>query len=491
MDKKFITTFFFLFILILSLTSFNFISAQTNSNTPKNICATYFTGIGCPHCAKADPVVFRDLLSKNPELIIVEYEIYRSKENGPLLLEFNQNFNILPDTRLGIPFFILDKNNYLLGDEPVIKKSQTLIDSIKKASPCFLPNGSITQFDNLDFSNLPGKPKIWTKNRILIKEGKGGDNKILKELIENRDLNSVLKNVDFTKIDPIKVLISGNYITFDHAIQVDNWIFQWNGSPLSISPRQKEQNKLPSTQQNTNPNENKSPNQSFTMAKIASLASVDAINPCALAVLTLMLISILSYNPGKKKKVLMAGLSFVGAILLGYFVYGLMIIKFWQVAQFLTPIKLWLYKILGVIAIVLGILEIKDFIAYHPGGILTEMPLSMRPKAKKIISQITSSRGAFLIGIFVTLFLLPCTIGPYIIAGGILSKLNIIKIVPWLAVYDLIFVAPMVAIILSIYFGFRKINNISEWRERNIKYLHLISGIIIAILGVIMFLGLL
>ncbi|GAG48195.1 unnamed protein product, partial [marine sediment metagenome] len=45
----------------------------------------------------------------------------------------------------------------------------------------------------------------------------------------------------------------------------------------------------------------------LTLLQITSLAAIDAVNPCALAVLTLMLIAILTYNPKKKINILLAG----------------------------------------------------------------------------------------------------------------------------------------------------------------------------------------
>jgi len=145
--------------------------------------------------------------------------------------------------------------------------------------------------------------------------------------------------------------------------------------------------------------------------------------------------------------------------------------------------------ILGAGAIVLGILNIKDFFRYKPGGLGTEMPMGLRPKVKKIISGITSPRGAFLVGAFVTVFLLPCTIGPYIIAGGILSALELIKTIPWLLIYNIIFVSPMVAITVIVYVGIANIENVSEWKDKNIRYLHLIAGAIILCLGIAMVFG--
>ena len=229
--------------------------------------------------------------------------------------------------------------------------------------------------------------------------------------------------------------------------------------------------------------------EELTVAKILSLAVVDAVNPCALAVLSLMLIAIITYNPKNRKNIILAGSAFSISVFVMYLFYGLVIIKFFQVVQALTSIRLLLYKILGGIAIILGILNIKDFFYYKPGGLGTEMPIFLRPKVKKIISGITSPKGAFTIGAFVTVFLLPCTIGPYVIAGGILSAFELVMVVPWLLLYNFVFILPMLAITLIVYAGIKKVEDVSEWKDKNIKYLHLISGVIIFLLGLAMFMG--
>ena len=229
--------------------------------------------------------------------------------------------------------------------------------------------------------------------------------------------------------------------------------------------------------------------EELTIAKILSLAAVDAVNPCALAVLSLMLIAIITYNPKNRKNIILAGTAFSVSVFVMYMFYGLVIIKFFQVVQAITSVRLILYKVLGGVAMVLGVLNVKDFFFYKPGGLATEMPMFLRPKVKKIINGITSPKGAFLIGAFVTVFLLPCTIGPYVIAGGILSAFELVMVIPWLLLYNLIFILPMVAITLIVYAGITKVQNISEWKDKNIKYLHLVSGVIIFLLGLAMMMG--
>lgn len=229
-----------------------------------------------------------------------------------------------------------------------------------------------------------------------------------------------------------------------------------------------------------------------TLIEILGLAAVDAVNPCALAVMVIVLMSLLIHNPTKRKRVLLGGLSFTLAVFILYFLYGLIMIQFFSHAIPATgKFSYYVFRGFGLFAIILGILNLKDYFVYTPGGIATEMPLKMRPIMKSWVKKITSQKGAFIIGLFVTLFLLPCTIGPYIIASGKLSVLHFFQTIPWLLIYNIIFVLPMIAITLLIYFGLTTVNEVSNWKEKNIKYLHLIEGLILVILGILMITGIL
>lgn len=228
----------------------------------------------------------------------------------------------------------------------------------------------------------------------------------------------------------------------------------------------------------------------INLGRITLLALADSVNPCAIAVLTMVLMAILIQNPEKKKKVLYGGLAFVSAVFIGYLFYGTIIVQFFKTfAEVLRENSVYVYNGLAILAMVLGALNIKDFFMYKRGGIATEMPIWMRPKVKRIIQNITSVKGAFIIGFLVTLFLLPCTIGPYIVASGLLSELGILGALPWLLYYNLLFVLPMLIIVGLVYYGSARIQDVSGWKDKNIKLLHLIAGILLFLVGLALLMG--
>lgn len=222
----------------------------------------------------------------------------------------------------------------------------------------------------------------------------------------------------------------------------------------------------------------------LTIPAIISLALIDSINPCAIAVLSLLIIAYMTRNPKEKKRALFAGFLFIAAVYVLYFIYAVFLVHMLGIGMGLFEgAELYVYGAFSLFAIALGIHNIKDFFWYHPGGMLREMPMKWRPKVKKILEGIESPKGGFILGVFVTLFLLPCTIGPLVMACTLLAKYGVIVAIPWLLLYNAIFVLPMVAIVIAIYIGLTMVENVVEWKDKNIKYLHLIAGLIMTVIG--------
>jgi len=236
---------------------------------------------------------------------------------------------------------------------------------------------------------------------------------------------------------------------------------------------------------------NNAQEDSINYIQILGLAAVDAVNPCALAVLVILLTAILTRYPKRKQKALSAGILFTLSIFLCYFFIGLLIILGFKAITGITQLStIWFYKILGIIAIIIGIFNLKDFFRYGGGGFVMEVPRGWRPKLKRIIGSTTSPVGAFFVGIVVSIFLLPCTSGPYFIAGGILSELSWIEAIIPLVIYNIIFVIPMLLITIAVYVGFAEVEHVDGWKDKNIKRLHLIAGLILVGLGIAMVIGL-
>jgi cytochrome c biogenesis protein CcdA len=113
--------------------------------------------------------------------------------------------------------------------------------------------------------------------------------------------------------------------------------------------------------------------------------------------------------------------------------------------------------------------------------------LSWRPKLKALIKGATSVPGAFLIGFAVSLFLLPCTSGPYIVILGLLSATATKSVaMALLVLYNAIFILPMLIITLIVSCGLTSAEKAEAWRQKRLRHLHLIAGIIILVLGVVM-----
>ncbi len=202
------------------------------------------------------------------------------------------------------------------------------------------------------------------------------------------------------------------------------------------------------------------------------LALVDAINPCSIAIQAILLSMLLTRG---RKNALIGGLLFAFTILLMYGAYGLILHQI--LSLFYGIVKILLIALL----ILLIVLEFNAYFRYKPGMVSIEMPNFLRPYASKLLSKVYSPWMAVPIAVLISLFLLPCSSGPYIIFLGLQKVLNYFYFILYLVVFSL----PFFLITLIVYFGTSP-EKIKEWREKHIRELHLISGILL--LGILLYL---
>ena len=74
----------------------------------------------------------------------------------------------------------------------------------------------------------------------------------------------------------------------------------------------------------------------------------------------------------------------------------------------------------------------------------------------------------------------------FFVIGLLAEKATRLAAIPILLLYNLFFVLPLIIINLLFYFyGKKAIKKTDAWKERNLRNIHLVTGIIMIILGII------
>ncbi len=254
------------------------------------------------------------------------------------------------------------------------------------------------------------------------------------------------------------------------------------------------------TQWSFSPIEERDVTSQLTLVTLIGAAIVDSINPCTITVMVLLLGTILMIRGGRL--MLLAASIFIGVVFISYFLMGLGI-HYFVVSTDAANI---FYKIVTGAAFILSLMEFNAYFNYKPGFFAVEMPMFLRPILKNAFKKLKAAgednnkeetNGKLLKNIFILLltaiialicsiFLLPCSSGPYLMVLGMLSKAVTLKLLMYLILYNIVFVMPMVIITIVIYIGKTNIEEVSEMKEKYIRELHLISGLILFALFLVM-----
>lgn len=224
------------------------------------------------------------------------------------------------------------------------------------------------------------------------------------------------------------------------------------------------------------------PKTELTIPIIVSAALIDSINPCAFAVLIFLLTYLLAL--GSRKKILMVGFGYIAMVFITYFLAGLGLFA----AVETTGISVIFYRVVAAIAIVAGIINVKDFFFYGKGFSL-EIPKSRKPMIEKYIHR-ASLPAALILGFLVSMFELPCTGGVYLaILSMLANSMTRMTAIPYLLLYNVIFVVPLFVIMILMVKG-GSAEKMEKWRLEKRKYMKLVAGLFMIILGIIMLLEL-
>jgi len=226
----------------------------------------------------------------------------------------------------------------------------------------------------------------------------------------------------------------------------------------------------------------------ITLPILFGAAVLDSINPCVFGVL-IFLIAFMTKMFKSPKKMLVGGLIYVVVVYLTYLLIGLGFLKFTISFGFSVAV----YWIAVAIAIVAGLLEIKDYFWYGKGFSLQILPGGAKriklytSKLKKLNkkSSMWTYLSAIPLGIFVTLVELPCTGAPYLAVLAIIGAGNYAQGLPLLLIYNLIFILPLFVIIGLAYFG-KTSKSLEKWRKNHRGLMRLSMGLFLVALGTYM-----
>ena len=214
-----------------------------------------------------------------------------------------------------------------------------------------------------------------------------------------------------------------------------------------------------------------------TIGTVAVTAALDSINPCAIGVLILM-ISVMVAAKTSTRKMLTLGILYVSAVFTVYLAAGLGLLYLF------SSIPLWLTEYLsifvGLLIIGAGLIEIKDFFWYGRGFSLM-IPHKFTKKIH-VLSGRTTIPGVILLGAFVSAVELPCTGAPYLAIITLLSQYFDFTAFLLLVLYNVIFVAPLLIILIMVAAG-KKIHEIKAWKHRARPYMRLLVGLLLVALG--------
>ena len=219
----------------------------------------------------------------------------------------------------------------------------------------------------------------------------------------------------------------------------------------------------------------------LTVPLVIVAAGIDSLNPCAFTVLIILLLSIIALQ--SRRQVLIVGVTYIAAVFLFYFISGIGVLSFVHLSGISSLIAL----AAAVIAIVLGVVNIIEA-AVKKDGFFLAIPESKKPVIERYITTATLP-AAFVLGVLVGIFELPCTGGIYLTILGLISNtLTFTEGIPYLLLYNFIFVLPLIVILLAVVLGIPP-ERVNTWRLENRRKLRFAIGVAMILVGAFILIG--
>lgn len=213
----------------------------------------------------------------------------------------------------------------------------------------------------------------------------------------------------------------------------------------------------------------------LTVPIIVAAALIDGINPCAFAVLVFLLVTLLALE--SRRRVLTVGVVYTLAVFVFYFLSGMGLFAIVQV----TGLSMVFSIVAAVVALVAGFLMFRDALG-------TKSPLLAIPESRKATIETyirnASLPAAFVLGVLVGIFELPCTGGIYLAILSLMSRnMSLTEGIPYLLLYNIVFIVPLLLIIAAVSWGLSP-ERLATFREENRRLLRFGMAVVMVALAI-------
>lgn len=219
----------------------------------------------------------------------------------------------------------------------------------------------------------------------------------------------------------------------------------------------------------------------ITSLTIAALAN--GLNPCGIGMMITFLGYLLVFGQSKKDKLFLIkqGTVYILAVFVTYLTIGLL---FYGLAFYLQ--RHWLaiaFKyLIGGAVLLAGVIQVKDGV-WPDSPFHLRMSLSGSKKINELMSKMSLPVSA-LVGVAVTAFSTPCMLPLYVGTASLLatSGMPMSLVLAYFLYYNLIFISPLIVILVVMNKG-KEVVAMKEWEHKYGKYLRLVMGIILVVVG--------
>jgi cytochrome c biogenesis protein CcdA/thiol-disulfide isomerase/thioredoxin len=457
------------------------------AGTNATLTATYFYGNGCSHCEEVKPLI-ADMQARYPELFIEMLEINDNKTNREKLLAMYNQYGV---TGGSIPTIFIGEN-VLIGEnevkehveEKILAEKQKLRNAISSPlsrSPAGLPAGSNVSVNAVYFYGESCSHCEKIKPVIVNISSRYPDlNLTWLEIDHSADNRQQLIDMSSRYGIPnpgTPTIFIGNTVLIGEGQVTERFEDEINAERQRIASGKPEN---PPDLNPANP-QNQPGTSALSAYMVVFAALVDSSNPCGLSVLVFLLISMAA--AGEQKRILLVGGVYIAAMFLFHLFVGIGLFSAFSLSGLAKPFSI----IGGLIALVLGIVTLVDVLRNKESYLLS-IPESGKGMLGTYIRKATLP-AAFILGILAGIMGFSCTGGIYISILGLMGRdMTVMTGLPWLILYNIIFVLPLVLVTLLVAYGVSP-ERADRWRTENKRTVRVIIGVILVVLGLVILSG--